>query len=55
MGDLNKRSDYGGGALPVPEEDEPAALLEDAALKALDALPAQVPPADGARGSGGAA
>lgn len=55
MGDLNKRSDYGGGALPVPEEDEVVDLLEDAALKALDALLAQVPPADGARGSGGAA
>ncbi len=55
MADLNQKSDFGGGALPAPEEDEVVALLETAALKALDALLAQMAPAAAAGGVGGAA
>lgn len=41
MAELNGRSDHGGGFVPVPDEDAVAELLEEAALKALDALLSQ--------------
>lgn len=50
--ELNGRSDYGAGAFAPPTEAEAAALLEEAALRALDALLAQ---AAGAEADGEAA
>lgn len=50
MAELNEKSDHGGGAFAPPGEAEVAALLEEAALRALDALLAQ---AAGAEAGGG--
>lgn len=51
LAELNGKSDYGGGAFAPPGEAEVAALLEEAALRALDALLAQT---GGAEAGGGA-
>lgn len=52
LAELNARSDFGGGVMAVPAADEAAALLEEAALKALDMLLAQAVGA-GVGGAGG--
>lgn len=51
LAELNAKSDYGLGAFAPPEHDEVAALLEESALRALDALLAQA----GGSGAGGGA
>jgi len=49
LAEINGRSDFGGGAVPAPDAEEVAALLEEAATSALDALLAQPNGGGGAR------